>query len=157
MSDNARPGSKTVDVDARVGYQLKRAQQALRNAMDHSLREMGITTAQYAALAALEAAGKSKAPLSAAELARRCFVTPQTMNQIVVALEREGLIARQPPAEGGRVIATRHTAKGRAVLKRAHRAVMAVESEMLAGFTSPQQERLASSLSSCADQLGKHR
>lgn len=157
MTDNPLPGAKTVAVEARVGYQLKRAQQALRKAMDQSLRDLGITTAQYAALAALEAAGKSKAPLSGAELARRCFVTPQTMNEILVGLEREGFIARKPAAKGGRVIATRQTAKGHTILTRAHREVMAVEGVMLAGFTSPQQVRLASILSRCADQLGERR
>lgn len=156
MNDKARPAEKAGSVEKRPGYQLKRAQQSLRSAMDRSLREMGITTAQYAALAALEGAGRSKAPLSGAELARRCFVTPQTMNEILVALAREGFIARLPPAEGGRIIATRLTAKGRAVLKRAHRAIMMVEDRMLAGFTSTQRQRLASILSRCADQLGEH-
>jgi hypothetical protein len=32
----------------RVGYQLKRAQQALRTAMDEGLRAQGIATPQYA-------------------------------------------------------------------------------------------------------------
>jgi hypothetical protein len=63
-----------------VGYQLKRAQQALRTAMDEGLRAQGLTTPQYAALTHLEA----DEPLSGAELARRCFVTAQTMNAILV-------------------------------------------------------------------------
>jgi hypothetical protein len=84
----------------RVGYQLKRAQQALRTAMDEGLRAQGITTPQYAALTALAA----DEPLSGAELARRCFVTAQTMNAILVGLERARLVERTPHAEHGRVI-----------------------------------------------------
>ena len=53
-------------VESKVGYQMKRAQHALRFEMDRALREVGMTTAQYAALSTLEAAPG----LSAAELAR---------------------------------------------------------------------------------------
>ena len=54
-----------------VGYHMKRAQHALRIEMDEALREVGMTTAQYAALSTLEAA----TGLSAAELARGSSVT----------------------------------------------------------------------------------
>src|SRR3954466_11229941 len=91
---------KTSDqVTDRIGYQLKRAQQALRTAMDEGLRAHGLTTPQYAALTHLEAAE----PLSGAELARRCFVTAQTMNAILVGLERARLVERAPHANHGRV------------------------------------------------------
>src|SRR6266404_2456849 len=102
-----------------VGYQLKRAQQALRTAMDEGLRAQGITTPQYAALTHLEAA----APLSGAELARRCFVTAQTMNAILVGLERARLVERAPHAKHGRVIEARLTKRGRAGLQNAHKTV----------------------------------
>ncbi len=92
-----------------VGYQLKRAQQALRTAMDEGLRAQGLTTPQYAALTHLEADG----PLSGAELARRCFVTAQTINAILVGLERARLVERAPHANHGRVIEARLTKRGR--------------------------------------------
>ncbi len=53
-----------------VGYQLKRAQHALRIQMDNALREVGLTTPQYAALSAIEATPG----LSGNKLARQCFV-----------------------------------------------------------------------------------
>ena len=71
-----------------VGYALKRAQQALRAHLDAELRTIGLTTPQYSALAGLE---RSES-LSNAELARQAFVTPQTMQAIVVGLERDGLV-----------------------------------------------------------------
>src|SRR3712207_8022525 len=67
----------------RVGYELKRAQHALRSEMDGALRGVGLTTPQYAALSVLE----GEEGISGALLARRCFVTPQTMNGILVNLE----------------------------------------------------------------------
>lgn len=136
-------------VAERVGYRLKRAQQALRAAMESSLRERGITTAQYAALSALE----DGEPLSGAELARRCFVTPQTMNGILGGLEGAELVVRRAHPEHGRVIETHLTAAGRARLREAHRAVLAIESRMLTGLSAGERRQLAEALHRCADNL----
>src|SRR6267143_4330952 len=105
-----------------VGYHLKRAQQALRMAMDEGLRAQGLTTPQYAALTHLEA----DEPLSGAELARRCFVTAQTMNAILVGLERARLVERAPHANHGRVIEARLTKRGRAKAPTAHANTLAL-------------------------------
>ena len=122
----------------RVGYQLKRAQQALRTAMDEGLRAQGMTTPQYAALTALEA----DEPLSGAELARRCFVTAQTMNAILVGLEGGRLVERAPHAQHGRVIEARLTKRGRAKLHDAHKTVFRIEERMLSGMAAAERRRL---------------
>lgn len=108
-------GSRMSDPYATIGFALKLAQQALRTRLDTGLREIGLTTPQYAVLTFLEA----EAGASNAELARRAFVTPQTMQAILVALDRAGFIARTPHAEHGRVQTTELTAKGREVLEAA--------------------------------------
>ena len=133
----------------RVGYQLKRAQQALRTAMDEGLRAQGITTPQYAALTALEA----DEPLSGAELARRCFVTAQTMNAILVGLERARLVARAPHAEHGRVIDARLTKRGRAKLQDAHQTVFGIEERMLSEMTAAGRRRLNETLRQLVENL----
>ncbi len=61
MENERRVGS---GVESRVGYQMKRVQHALRIEMDRALREMGLTTPQYAALGALQAAPGSSGPSS---------------------------------------------------------------------------------------------
>src|SRR5215469_16874427 len=95
-----------------IGYLLKNAQQTLRTAMDAALRSLGVTTPQYAVLTFLaEAPG-----LSSAQLARRAFVTPQTMNRIVANLEAARLIERGPHPELGRVLETSLSRRGRALL-----------------------------------------
>jgi DNA-binding MarR family transcriptional regulator len=78
---------------------LKRAQYTLRQVMDDRLADAALTTPQYAALTALE----REEGLSNAELARRCFVTPQTMHSIVTRLEEEGLLRRTPHPNHGRI------------------------------------------------------
>jgi DNA-binding MarR family transcriptional regulator len=95
-------GSRMGDPYATIGFALKQAQQALRTRLDSGLREIGLTTPQYAVLAFLEV----EAGASNAALARRAFVTPQTMQAILVALERSGFIARTPHPEHGRVQTT---------------------------------------------------
>ncbi len=109
-----------------LGYALKRAQHAMRQHMDRQLKEVGLSAPQYAVLASLEA----EPGASNATLARRAFVTPQTMQAMLVKLDRAGLIQRRPDAEHGRIQRTEMTAEGRAALIQAHRA--AQDSERLA-------------------------
>lgn len=117
---------KMNDPYATIGYALKLAQQALRTRMDAGLREIGLTTPQYAVLAFL----KKEAGASNATLARRAFVTPQTMQAILVALEREGLISRTAHPEHGRVQKTELTATGRDALEAASGIVADVEARL---------------------------
>ena len=137
--------------ESRVGYQMKRAQHALRVEMDKALREVGITTAQYAALSALEATPG----LSGAELARRSFVTPQTMNAIVVNLEAAGLVVRRSHPEHGRVLQAYLTAASEELVSRAPRIVEPIEQRMLAGLNLDDRRWLLNALRSCADSLEK--
>ena len=137
-------------VEAQVGYQMKRVQHTLRLAMDGELRDLGLTTPQYAALRVLEV----EPGLSGAALARRCFVTPQTMNQILANLESAGLVARRRHSEYGRILQAYTTGEGEGVLSKAHRRVADIERRMLAGLDSGERQRLLETLRGCADALG---
>jgi DNA-binding MarR family transcriptional regulator len=114
------------DPYATIGFALKQAQQALRSHMDSGLREIGLTTPQYAVLAFLDA----ESGASNAELARRAFVTPQTMQAILVGLERAGFIARTPHPEHGRVQTTELTPTGRDALEAASDIVAGAEARL---------------------------
>ena len=136
-------------VGGRVGYELKRAQHALRVEMDGALRRVGLTTPQYAALAVLE----GEPGLSGAELARRCFVTPQTMNGILVNLENAGMVKRGPHPEHGRVLRAYLTGEGEAMVSRAHAPIEAIGERMLAGLEEDERGRLLCALHDCAEAL----
>jgi len=133
----------------RAGYLIKRVQQALRLAMDNDLRPLNLTTAQYATLSALEANPKS----SNAALARACFVTPQTMIEIIKNLDTLGFITRHSHPEHGRIIQTVLTEAGRAKLAEAHQVVGAIETEMLDGFSGDEQTLLVGFLQRCSNNL----
>lgn len=121
-----KAGSLIADPLATIGFALKLAQQALRTHLDAALQQIGLTTSQYAVLTFLEV----EPGASNAALARRAFVTPQTMQGIVVALERAAFIVRTPHPEHGRVQTTDLTDSGRAVLEAASEIVADAEARL---------------------------
>jgi DNA-binding MarR family transcriptional regulator len=92
------------------------------------LREHGATLAQYAVVTALD----EEPGLSNAGLARRAFVTPQTMNQVLRELEEKGWVARHPDPAHARILQADLTPAGRTALRACRLAVDAVEKQMLA-------------------------
>ena len=104
---------------------------------------------RYAALSAL---GAAPGP-SGAELARRSFVRPQTMNVILTNLETAGLVVRRPHPKHGRVLQTYLTEMGEDSVAKAHGLVEAVEGRMLDGLRQDDWRRLSEALRSCADAL----
>jgi DNA-binding MarR family transcriptional regulator len=137
------------DPYATIGYALKLAQQALRTRLDSGLREIGLTTPQYAVLTFL----KEEAGASNATLARRAFVTPQTMQAILVALERADFISRTPHPEHGRVQRTELTARGRDVLEAASGIVAHVEARLRDASAPLDSQAVAATLLRLAEAL----
>jgi len=132
-------------VEGRVGYELKRAQQAFCVAADEALRHVGLTNAQYAVLAMVEEAGS----LSSAELARLCYVTPQTMNQIVATLEARDLVQRSSHPTHGRIRQVSLTDAGKQLIAAAHERVQVVEDAMVAELSPARQRELIRLLEAC--------
>lgn len=131
------------------GYVLKRTQLALRSAMDGALATLDLTTPQYAALSELA----KEQGLSNAELARRCFVTPQTMHQILGGLEREALVVRSQHPDHGRIQQTALTSKGEQRLTRAHERVSNVEARMTQSLSPTEITQTTGVLVKCCEAL----
>ena len=120
-----------IDLETSLGYLLKEASSALRVAMEEVLRPLGMNVTRYSSLELLA----QRPGLSNSELARGAFVTRQTMNVLLQALEREGYVTRPAEAPVGKVLPTRLTPRGRRSLEKATVAVRSVELRMLAGLT----------------------
>jgi len=133
-----------VDLETSIGYLLKEASSALRTGMEEVLRPLGMNVTRYSCLELLA----QRPGLSGSELARGAFVTRQSMNVLLQALEEEGLVARPAEEAVGKVIPTRLTPKGRRSLDRATAAVRAVEVKMLSGLDEAGQARAAEALRS---------
>ena len=78
-----------------AGYLVKRVQQSLRRRCDAALRPSGLSMAQYAAMRALA----DHPEASASELARLCFVTRQSLQDLLAGLRSAGFVreANRPP------------------------------------------------------------
>ena len=124
-----------VDLETSLGYLLKQASSALRAAMEEVLRPLGMSVTHYSCLELLA----QRPGLSNSELARGAFVTRQTMNVLLQALERDGYVTRPAEAPVGKVLPTRLTPRGRRSLEKATVAVRSVEVRMLAGLTETEQ------------------
>ncbi|MGI4793158.1 MAG: MarR family winged helix-turn-helix transcriptional regulator [Janthinobacterium lividum] len=136
-------------VGRRLSIALKRTQHALRLAMDDALRPLRITTPQYAVLSAVQA----EAGLSNASLARAAFVTAQSMQGILVNLERAGLLERHATPQRGRELGCTLTDAGRTLVDRAHGAVAVLERTVVDAFGEGDAGRIADLLSGCAERL----
>lgn len=132
-----------------IGYNLKITQHRLRQRLDAELAQIGITAPQNAVLLAV--AGNPR--ISNAELARAAFVTPQTMQAILVNLERDGLIVRSPHPEHGRVIMTELTTAGQKAVAEGAKAADVVERQMLSMLSPEEARQLCELLKRCAAAL----
>jgi DNA-binding MarR family transcriptional regulator len=133
----------------RLGYVLKRAQHALRASMDKQLSHLGLTTAQFNVLSAVQ----QQPGISNASLARGAFVTAQSMLGIVANLEKTGHLHRTPHQIHGRIMQSELTEKGAEVLERAREAINEVEKSMTVGFTAKEINTLLSLLQRCAQNM----
>lgn len=132
----------TTGMSHELGYLIKEVQQAIRKKMDKDLADLGLTTPQYSVLSELE----EFPGLSSADLARKSFVTPQTMNLIVQKLEERHLVRRYESQTHGKIINTEITAEGVALLARAHELVKEVQAQIFGSLSAGEAAALASTL-----------
>lgn len=137
------------DPYATIGFALKQAQQALRTRMDAELRKIALTTPQYAVLAYLNI----EPGASNAALARQAFVTPQTMQAILVTLEKSGFIQRTPHPEHGRMQKTELTPSGEHALTAASAIVADIEAHLVEAAAPLNPEVVATTLMRLATAL----
>ncbi|RFU36648.1 MarR family transcriptional regulator [Actinomadura logoneensis] len=130
---------------------IKTAEQATQQAKEAAVRAAGLTLAQYNVLILLD----ETPGITSAELARRCFVTPQAMNQTVARLVREGRIERTPHPTHRHVLETRITADGRRLLDKADGQVLELERRLRDHLSPEQQQDLRTHLAAI-ERLARH-
>jgi DNA-binding MarR family transcriptional regulator len=133
-------------------YVVKQVELAVRSRLDGMFRPVGLTALQYTALTVLE----RQPNLTSAQLARRSFVTPQTMADMVNTLQERGYLDRERDADDRRRLVLSLTTQGRRLLGRYRSRVIALEAEMLAGLTKSQAAELRRSMLACRTALAGH-
>lgn len=135
--------------DGKVGYLLRQAQQALRHALDAAVTDLGITSPQYSVLSMIELVPGS----SGVQIADQMMLTPQTVNGILLALDRAGLVERRPDLGDKRALLAYLTDAGRELTATARTRVSAVEERMTSWLTPAQHRRFNEALVGCARAL----
>ncbi len=116
-------------------YLIGRMDRVVRRHIDDVVKAKGLSVNQYTTLSVLD----HRSGLSNAQLARRALVSPQSMNEVLLALERRGLVQRHAHPDHGRILQSRLTAKGRRVLRACDTGVHEVESMMLGNLSQSEQ------------------
>lgn len=142
-------GTMAGPVQSRIAYVVGRLDRAVRQRLAEVTSPFGLTVAQYTTLSVLAARGA----LSNAQLARRAFVTPQAMNEIVAAMVKKQMVARAPDARHGRIVRISLTRKGSRVLRECDLAARRVEAQMLAPLPRTKRAMLLELLASCVAAL----
>jgi DNA-binding MarR family transcriptional regulator len=137
------------EAEQSVGYLVKRVQQGLRRRCDAALKPTGLSMAQYTTMRALH----EHPDASAAELSRLCFVTRQSLQDVLAGLRAEGLIETVDARPRGRSRSLALTRLGSRKLDAAHDAVFTVEAEMLQGISVRDRRSVAELLTRCAENV----
>jgi DNA-binding MarR family transcriptional regulator len=134
----------------RLSYVIARLDRAVRAAIEDRLAPFDLTIPQFTTLSVL----LRRSGLSNAQLARRSYITPQSMHDVVLALERRGLLQRKPDPAHRKILRTTLTSEGRHVVEQCETAVSAMEDQMLSDQPPDVRERLIHELAACIHALG---
>jgi DNA-binding MarR family transcriptional regulator len=120
------------------GYLIKRAQAAIHVSLEEAVSAHGLGIAQFVVLAFLaETPG-----LANADLARRAFVTPQSMNEVLKQLESTGLVERRRNPANARILNAYLTRNGTRKWGAVSSQVREFEARLLSGLTSGERRTL---------------
>lgn len=133
-----------------VGYLLMRVHRALRATIDETLRPHGFTLPQVTVMFALA----HKSGLSTADLARRAFVTPQAMGEVLAGLEAKGCVIRRAHDSHGRILPAELTLAGIEARNLCYQVLARAEAQMLSALSSDERTTLGGLLERCL--MGLH-
>ena len=144
---------RPADARPRVTYLVGRLNRILRRRLGGLLVPFRLSVPQYTTLSVLHARGN----LSNAELAKRAFITPQAMNEVMQGLEARKLVTRRASASHGRIVQLLLTQRGLDVMHQCDVEVQRLEQSMLAELTAAERKMLAAALATCAHALERPR
>ena len=134
-----------------VSHFLKITEHHSRQKIDETLSSLGLTMPQYSVLSILES-GVSR---TGADLARACFVSPQTMNRILQNLEKLELVRKVENPSHGLKLDYVCTPKAVKIVCKAHVLVNEIELEMINNFSKKEVSLFQELLQKCFENLKK--
>jgi DNA-binding MarR family transcriptional regulator len=133
------------------GYLIKRAQAAIHVCLEEIVSAHGLGIPQFVVLSFLaETPG-----LANADLARRAFVTPQSMNEVLMQLESTGLVERRRNPTNARILNAYLTRAGARKRSAVNSEVLQLEARLLSGLTSDERQNLNRALLTIIDNVAR--
>jgi DNA-binding MarR family transcriptional regulator len=129
---------------------MKRILLAFRTRVDEELRPQGVTMAQLQVLFAVRAQPRS----SGAQLARTCYITPQSAQSLLKHLEDRGLIVRGKDPVNDRIVTMSITVAGEQLAQSVEKSSQPLQCELWKGVTDRELEQLNELLARCLANLG---
>ena len=125
----------------RTSYLIRRAQVLTFTYLTDCLRDYNLTPMQYLLLSL-----SRRGDLSSAKLARRFSMAPQSMNEMIGALEQKRLIARTVSGEKRRTLLINLTAQGAQLLTTCDREVDRMEGRLFSSLSAAEIHALRNAL-----------
>ncbi len=133
----------------RAAQKMKRIMIHFRALLDEKLRPQGVTTSQLQVMKAI-----SREPgVSGAQLARSCYVTPQSAQALLKGLEEDGWIVRSKDRINDRILNASLTPDGKKLLMIAEKEAKKIEARLWDGVTEESVAALNGILERCLANL----
>jgi DNA-binding MarR family transcriptional regulator len=133
----------------RAAQMMKRIMVHFRSQMDEKLRPQGVTTAQLHVLKVI----RDEDGASGAQLARACYVTPQSAQALLKGLENGGWITRTKDPVNDRILIAKLTLSGGELLDSAERLARVIEKKLWRGVPDGAVQTLNKTLMRCLANL----
>jgi DNA-binding MarR family transcriptional regulator len=133
----------------RAAQMMKRILVHFRSQMDEKVRPQGVTTAQLHVLKVI----RDEPGGSGAQLARACYVTPQSAQALLKGLEVGGWITRSKDPVNDRILIAQLTPSGVELLDTAERLARVIEKRLWQGVPDSGVEALNRTLERCLANL----
>jgi DNA-binding MarR family transcriptional regulator len=128
--------------ERRLAHALAALSRDIRRELQRALGKLGLDVRVWTNLAFLHERPNS----SNAELSRRLGVTPQGVHTVILRMERDGLIARHPDPNHGRISRFTLTERGQKVLIECDLVADEVEARVLEDLDAHERRALLSSV-----------
>ena len=115
---------------------------ASRSMLDDALRHLDLSSLQYTVLSVLA----QNANLSSSRLSRRFYVTPQTMGELILLLERKGLIERREDPANKKALLLSLTRLGKAACAKGDAHVKRIERTIFGALSASELTAMRSIL-----------
>ena len=147
MSDKRE--KKRQEETRRAAQMMKRMLIHLRGQMDEQLRPEGVTTAQLHVLKTV----RERPGASGAQLARLCYVTPQSAQALLKGLVDGGWITRSKDRVNDRILIAKLTPSGEQLLETAEKLARVIEKKVWQGVSIEKVTALNEVLAQCMGNL----